>query len=311
MALVTLPTGLKGADEVLKEAFAMLGCEPWGGMSVAGWSKMSDLQRCMYRYYLKHERGLTSTFSGSASKNQDCGSFVHALLAAHYAAQLPEPYRTGEGDNEWQAYPGYRNPCPTPDQVLAALREAKAEVEALQLATGLWSGYVDHWGEDGILPVAVEMIAGDPAVHTSRYDLVFSVVDGIHDGLWIGEHKTASLPADLELWRLDGEIVGECLSWELSGLSDVFGEPLRGVCINALVKTKVPTYKRFWIPVDWNLVADFRQQRRFWEVTTTTNRKLGLWPKSYYGCKSRYDQCLFWDHCLTLSDAYLVSAKAK
>jgi hypothetical protein len=222
---------------------------------------------------------------------------------------LPAPYDNGAG--QLVGYPGYRDPCPTPEQVLAAMRQAGAEVEALQLTAALWSGYVDHWGEDGIQPIAVEMIAGDPEFHTSRYDLVFSVVDGIHDGLWIGEHKTASPPADLELWRLDGEVVGECLSWELSQLSDVFGEPLRGVCINALIKSKVPSYKRLWIPVNWNLVNDFREQRRFWNSTIHLNRKLGMWPKSYYGCKSRYDQCLFWDHCLSLSNACLVAAKVR
>jgi hypothetical protein len=305
VALVTLPTGPKSSEEVLKGAFALLGCERWGGASEAGWSTTSDMLRCPYRYYLKRVRNVGATLVGSSSAAQDIGSFLHAVLAAHYAGLLPPPYDGGSG--QLVAYPGYRYPCPTPEQMFEALRQAGAEVGALRMVQNLYDGYFEQWGyEDGWQPVAVEMCAGDPKIHTSRYDLVTLVTDGIHDGLWINEHKTASPQTDLEIWQLDGEILGEAYSWKLSGLDEVFGEPLRGVCVNVLMKGAVPRYYRLWQPVNWDLVDDFAKHRRFWSVNMQSFAKLNFWPKSHYGCNARFDRCLFWDHCATLSESFLV-----
>ena len=310
MALVTLPTGLKGSNEVIKAAFALLKCEPLGGVSVSGWSKTSDFLRCEYRYYLKHIRQVRASLVADSSKNQDVGSFAHALLALHYAAMLPAPYDSGDG--QLISYPGYRNPCPTPEEFLAALRASGVEIEAFHLAKQLWEGYTDFWGEEGFQPIGVEMSAGDPEQHTSRYDLLALVRDplGIHDGLWIVEHKTASSKTDVELWKYDGEIMGEMLSWRLSQLSEVFGEPLRGVCINVLWKPPLSRgrapYSRLWIPVNWDLVDDFAKHRRWRQSEILTCAKLNHWPRRHYGCVARYDKCPFWDHCSSLSDSFLV-----
>lgn len=295
MSLVVMPVGLKSAEQVLNEAFALLGCERWGGASEDGWSKISDLLRCPYRYYLKHVRRVCSTEMGASSKAQDTGSFTHALLAAYYAGQL-----------SFSLYPGYREKCPTPEQVIEALRACGAEVEALTEAERLWSGYLDFWGDDGLRPVAVEMPAGDAAVHTSRYDLVALVEDGIHDGLWVFDHKTTIPSVDLDQWQLDGEILGEALSWELSEESTwFFDEPLRGICINVLFKGKFPKYQRLWQPIRFEVVNDFAAHRRYWRATAEIYQRLNYWPRSHYGCRARYDKCAFWDHCLTLSDSFL------
>ena len=305
MSIVHIPAGLKPTNDVLEQAFAALGCEPWGGASVFGWSRISDYLRCPYRYYLKHVLKMRSSLVGTSSKAQDTGSFLHALLAAHYAAMLPPPY---EADGQLVGYPGYRENAPTPDELLAALRAAGAEVEALAEATRLWEGYNEHWGEDGIQPIAVEMPAGDPAIHTSRYDMVFTITDGIHDGVWIGEHKTASPVTDLDTWRFEGEVLGEVYSWRLSGLDEVFA-PLRGVCINVLLKSKVPQYKRIWLPVKEDMIADYARHRAHWTDMVNKHTRAKYWPKSHYGCVARYDRCAFWDHCATLSDSFLTPLK--
>ena len=299
MARIIVPAGWKSSEAVLDEAFKALNCERWGGASNNGWSKIGDLQRCAYRYYLKHVCGLTTAATGGDdSAPMSVGSFGHVALAAHYAALLPD-----------SRYPGFRADCPTPEAIFAALDSVGADPLALQEAHTVWSGYTEHWGDDGWTPMAVEMPAGDEKLHTCRYDLVASVEDGIHDGLWAVDHKLLTSKADVDLYLLEGEILGEALCWRLSGLDDVFG-PLAGVCINVLFKGKPvkgrPAYFRRWFPLNEELVNDFEQNRRFWQSQIQSFTKLNLWPKSHNGCVARYfDTCLFWDHCATLSPSLL------
>jgi hypothetical protein len=290
---IQLPSS-KSTEQVLQDAFALLQCEKWGGPSVNGWSHLQDYLRCPYRYMLKHVARVRATTVADSSTAQDVGVFSHAISAAHYARQLPD-----------ERYPGWRANCPTPTQLLEALEQSGAEAWALAEATRLWDGYVDHWGDDGFMPMAVEMPVGDPDLHTSRYDLVVYVEDNIHDGFWIGEHKFLSPASDLENYNLDGEILGECLSWRLSNLDDVFG-PLEGVCVNVVLKSKAPSYRRLWLPVDWNRVRDYELNRRQWNKERAARVESGVFPRSLYGCTARFDRCLFWDHCSTLSPAFLV-----
>ena len=299
MSRVQVPAGLKTCDAVLKDAFAALGCEGWGGASKNGWSKQSDFLRCPYRYYLKHELGMSATAVADSSASQDTGSFTHAVLAAHYARMLPD-----------DRYPGFRANSPAPEQLLEALRVAGAEPMALAEAARLWNNYLDYWGEDGWQPMGVEVLAGDSELHTSRYDLVALIEDGIHDGIWISEHKTAAPSTDFEQWDLHGEVLGEALSWQLSKHDEVFG-PLSGICINVLVKSRVPAYHRIWQRINPALIRDFAQNRMFWQATMNHYRKLGRWPKSHFGCVARFDRCQFWDHCCTLSDSFLTAERGR
>lgn len=294
MARIQLPSS-KSIEQVLRDAFALLKCEPWGGASDNGWSRLKDYLRCPYRFELKHIRKVRATTLSGTSAGIEIGSLGHAVLASYYGGQLPD-----------KRYVGYRPNCPTPDQMLAALEKAGAGVLELHEATQLWEGYIDHWGDDGWTPMAVEMPVGDLQLHTSRYDLVVYVEDGIHDGFWIGEHKCLSSKTDLEQFNLDGEILGECLSWRLSKLDEVFG-PLSGVCVNVLLKTRPSSYRRLWLPVDWNRVDEYERDRRLWN-REIENRALYNWfPRSLYGCTAGFEKCLYWDHCSTLSDSFLTS----
>ena len=291
---VQLPAGTKPAETVLTDAFQLLGCERWGGASQNGWSKMSDFLRCPYRYYLKHVVQAGSSLVALSSLAQDIGAYTHAVLAAYYAAMLPDA-----------RYPGFRASCPTPDRVIEALVQCGASTTAMVEVVRLWDVYIDHYGYDAWYPMGVEVPVGDPKIHTSRYDLVVDVRDGLHDGLWIGEHKTLSPRSDIETYRLDGEILGECLSWRLSNLDAVFG-PLEGVCLNVLFKGSTVRYQRIWIPVVWSLIDEFAQSRAFWQSARDTMIANGRFPKNLYGCVARFDRCLFWDHCETLSSGYLL-----
>jgi hypothetical protein len=285
-------------DAIIREACSSLGIEPWGGPSEDGWSKHADFLRCPYRFYLKHVAGMGPLVVGEGPGGDalDVGSCVHLLLACHYARMLPD-----------ERYPGFRPNCPDPETLLKAMIDAHLPLATASEVERLYGGYAEHYASETIEPMAVEMGVGVVGAHTARYDLVFYIEDGLHDGLWVGEHKTASPSTDLEEFRYDGEVLGEMFAARLQSPIDIFGMPLNGVCINALVKAKgLPRYQRLWITFPQSLINEFGTNRGYWGQQMLACEKRNLWPKNLYGCRSRYRRCRFWEHCRTQDPTRLV-----
>lgn len=282
------------ADAVLTEAFASLGCDRWGGASEDGWSRISDLMRCPYRFYLKHDARMAPVNPSPTSKALDIGSYAHAGLAVHYAAMLPE------------GYPGWQPNVPSVEALFAACEALNAGVEAMTEARQLLDGYIEHYGIEPLVPVAVEMPCGEVGIHTSRLDLVAHVTEGLHAGLWLFDHKCLTPRSDLEVFHHDGEILGEIFSWRLSDLDSVFGEPLVGACINVLFKDRIPRFERVWLAFTPELIEEFVRHRSHWRTLEDFYRRNGYWPKSLYGCSARFGRCRFWQHCCTQDVGMLV-----
>lgn len=280
-------TGILGASEVLERALKRFGCRPPGGASGDGWSGIAELQRCAYRYYLNHELRASLVGGMPATGGPlEIGTYVHAFMAAHYIRFMPE------------GYPGWQKNFPGPMELIDACEEEKYDIGALAEARRLIYGYLEHYSNEEIQPVAVEYEAGIRGVHTCRYDaLVWK--DG---GLWDLETKTmapssASRSDAFEGWYLDGEIVGQVYAWQLSGLAEKFGAPLSGVIINGLIKSKVPEYRRIEVVVPEKVVEAYARDRQFWAQQREHFRKSGHWPRSLWGCRSVYDRCHFFSHC--------------
>lgn len=300
-----LPTGVgKSFDAIVSEAFAALGCEKWGGVSPTGWSKQSDFQRCPRRYQLLHEMGASPLAVGGSTSALDIGSVGHLLLAAHYTRQLPD-----------DRYPGFRDPCPEPQAVLDALAAAGMPADIVGTVQMLYDGYVEKWANEEIAPVAVEMLAGTVGQHTSRFDLVFHVFEGMHTGLWIGEHKFLVSSTDLDDYTLHGEVIGEVLSFHLSRLHEFFEAPLSGVCLNVILKPSlrgIPTYRRKWIAVSPAAVDRYVEDRMYWIAALQALKQLPPstpWPRALNGCTNKYRRCRFFQHCRDLDDGQLVLPK--
>jgi hypothetical protein len=299
--LIQVPGGGRSLDAIIAEACKVVGIVPWGGPSVDGWSKQSDMLRCPYRFYLKHIRGVGPCAVTDTGNSLDIGSVCHLLLAARYAALLPD-----------DRYPGWQPVTVDPTVLLRALETAGLPLTVSSEVERLYDGYAEKYGAETLQPVAVEMPVGIAKRHTSRYDLVAFVEDGIHDGLWVVEHKTMSASSDIDDFRFDGEILGEMLSWELSELTAFFGAPLNGVCINALVKAKsVPRYQRLWLSCNPRDIAAYEANRILWIKQERFYREQNIWPKSLYGCKAGFRHCRFWEHCRTLDDSKLVPLPPK
>ncbi len=276
-------------NEAIDAAFKFFGCETLGGASADGWSKMSDFQRCRYRYYLKHELGAVAVDPTDQNLKipsppaLEVGGLYHAAMALHYARRLPE------------GYPGCQKDLPPPMDFLEKIEELRAEYNNVALARRLYYGYSEFYGPElDLHPVAVELAAGTAGIHTCRYDtLVWE-----EGTLWNLEHKTAAAETVdvMESWWLDGEIIGQYYAWRLSGLDKVFG-PLTGTIINLAFKSSPATYRRLKVIVPPQVIDQYIEDRMAGNVDRERCRRSGRWPRSLQGCLSRYDRCAFWAHC--------------
>lgn len=269
-------------DQAVARAFEQYGAPVLGGPSGDGWSKQADLQRCPYRYYLMHEKGVV--LPGPTAPPLEIGILWHAALACHYHRLLPA------------GYPGYHPNTPSPDQLLDAVEAVGAELANVTAARRLVWGYLEHWPLDDVQPVALEYPAGVAGVHTCRYDMV-----GWHDDeLWVFEHKSAAKETEdlMDAWFLDGEVLGEMYGWRLSQLDAVFGARLTGVIINIGFKSNPPRYRRLKVVVPEVVIRQYIRDRAFWNAERESYRATGYWPRKLQGCLSRYnDVCGFFPHC--------------
>lgn len=297
---IQLPGAGKSVDAIIAEAFRSLGCEPMGGASETGWSKQSDFQRCPRRYQLKHELGAAPLLVGEVAPGLDIGAVGHALLATHYVAMLLD-----------DRYPGFRPNPPEPFALLQAMTDAGLPMEIYALADRCLSGYLEFWANEDVRPMAVEMQAGDAQFHTSRFDAVFYTEEGLHPGLWVGEHKFLKAGTDLEEYRMHGEVLGEVLSWQLSKLDEFFGMPLAGVCLNVIfkpTKTLPPRFQRLWLSPPPEVIKRYATDRVYWlRQLMECKQRFGenVWPKALFGCK-KYRLCRYFAHCRDLDDSQLI-----
>jgi hypothetical protein len=286
------------ANEVISRALKRFGCSPPGGRSGDGWSGIAELQRCAYRYYLNNELQATPVGPGATmSTALQVGTYLHAFMAAHYIRFLPE------------GYPGWQKDFPGPMEFIDACANERVDVTAFEEAKRLMYGYLEHYSNEEIQPVAVEYEAGTPGIHTCRYDAVVWK-DG---GLWDLETKTmapttASRADAFEGWYLDGEIVGQVYAWKLANLQEKFQAPLSGVIINALIKSRVPEYRRMEVVIPEKVVEAYARDRQFWGQQREHYRRSGYWPKSLWGCRGIYDRCGFFAHCRD-EDANLIEIR--
>jgi hypothetical protein len=278
-------------DVAILRAFARWGCEPLGvGGSADGWSKMYDFQRCPHRFYLRHEVGAVPVGVGEDAPEPSqlqTGGLYHVCLALHYCRQL-EP-----------GAPGWRPNLPPPLDFIDAVEEEKPELAFVEEARRMLYGYMEHWQNDSLRPLAIESGAGIKGVHTSRYDMVAEEMNV--GGVWITEHKSAFAETTdvMEGWFLDGEIIGEVYSWRLSKLDEVYG-PLMGVIVNLGFKARPPTYKRLHVPVPESVLEDYARDRAHWGAVRDHYRRIGYWPRKLQGCKGPFgknDLCAYRYYC--------------
>lgn len=279
---------VKSIEQCIAEAYASFNVPSLGGASKDGWSKISDFQRCPYRYWALHEKEQLETIRIAPKPAAlELGALYHAMLACHYAGSCKPLEHTR---NVYDAYP-------TALELVNRVESLGGDKAIVAEATRLYLAYFNHYGnphDEGLTPLAVELGAGIEGVHTCRFDLLAERDKGV----WIIEHKTASRETRdvLESWWLDGEIIGEVYGYKLSGLESVWG-PLVGVCVNIVIKTQTPKFRRVDVVIPDSLLERYAEDRKYWTALRKASACDNQWPRKLQGCIGRYDTCQLWDHC--------------
>lgn len=281
--------GFVSIDVAARRLFENLGLPYLGGMSgLKGWSSISTFQTC--RYLWKQKYGLRrSVIDENAPKGEalEIGSIVHLLLAIHYQGIIDPTYGL------------------TVEDAIAALRALLVVPKYLDAAVALVHGYfVEYHDElEWLRPLAVEHLATDPVTGVScRWDIVFEILKpyrGQLPGVYVTNTKTArdAGHTTMEQWKNDGQILGEIDLYRRLKYEKRWGR-LRGACINLIIKTQTPAYRRSWVLPTDSILRSHVHDRAIWIAEMAVAEATGLYPRSRASCVTKFHGlCELHEHC--------------
>lgn len=286
-------SGYTAVDGAIKQLFESVGKPHLGGSSGSrGWSSVSTFQRCRYLWRHKYGSGKSAIDETQPGPEAlETGSLVHLFLALHYTQRIDPTY-------------------PVDPETARRFIELKLVTPAvLSNAWALFDGYRAFWGvEDWMRPLAVEELAVDPRTGFScRWDLVFEVTrpfENLFPGVYVADHKTAAKndAVTRDQWQNDGQILGEIDLYNRLGYHKRFG-PLRGACINLIIKTKTPQYMRSVVLPQKRVQTDHHKSLKIWDAEMRLADATGLFPRSRAACITRYHGfCELFQHCAGADD---------
>lgn len=295
VAMSTTPegSGYVGADFAMRKLFESIDKPYLGGSSGSrGWSSVSTYQRCRYLWKDKYGSGksvIDETLPGPEAL--EVGALVHLFLAIHYLQRIDVTYPVD------------------PEAAKRFLELQLVTPAVLEQAWSLFDAYRAFWGaEEWMRPLAVEELALDPRTGFScRWDLVFEVLkpfENMLPGVYVCNSKTASKNdiATRDGWQNDGQILGEMDLFNRLGYHKRFG-PLRGNCINLIIKTKVPQFFRQIVLPQKRVLNDHHRTLKIFDAEMRLAEATGLYPRSRAACITRYGGlCELFQHCAGVDD---------
>ncbi len=281
-------TAFLSIDAAARMLFEAVGQPYLGGSSGdRGWSSISTFQRCPYLWKDKYGGARSVLGDAPGPEALEIGSMVHLFLAVYYSQRIDPLFPF-----DAEAARRYLQLAPVTPAYLAA-------------AWDLFEGYRLWWGDETswMTPLAVEEQVVDPHTGAScRWDLVFRVnqpYENMLPGVYVCDHKTSSdngLVTHAQ-WRNDGQILGEIDLYERLKFHKKWG-PLRGACINHIVKTKTPQYNRSFVYPAKGILRDHRKGLQIWSAQMDLAEATGNYPRARAACITRFrGLCELFEHC--------------
>lgn len=290
VAMVTLGNGASAfvsVEVAAKALFEAAGLPYLGGSSGSyGWSSVSTFQKCPY-LWKKTYGARDAALGGDLSEALEVGSIAHIFLAIHYSRWIDPAYPL------------------TPEDARRYFMTASVTPTFVDKAWSLFDSYrVWHQEESAwMIPLAVEELAVDPRTGFScRWDLVFKVEvaqPGILPGVYICNHKSAADNSFVtrEQWKNDGQILGEINLYNALSYHRRFG-PLRGACVNLLIKTQNPQFLRAWVMPPPAILRDHAKSLLYTTGQMRMAEATNCYPRMRAACVTRYRTlCQFHEHC--------------
>lgn len=288
------PTGgdvaFLSADGGARRLFEHAGLPFLGGMSgLRGWSSISTYQTCPYLWKMQYGGGNKDVINPDMPKSEslEIGTLLHLFTAIHYQRIITPDYAI------------------SPEDAVTFLRHVLVTPAYVDYAWGLFEAYRLEYADEleWMTPLAVEHLAADPRDGVScRWDLVFRI-DRAHGGqlpgVYVCNTKTASDKGKttMDQWHNDGQILGEVDLYSRLKYEKLWG-PLRGACINLVIKTKVPQFHRTWVSPPKSVLRSHRYERAIWIAQMELAAATGLYPRSRASCVTKWrGLCQLFDHC--------------
>lgn len=319
-------------DEAVEIIFKRFGWPLLGGPSGRGWSMVSTAQKCGQLFYATCDAPVArlvrdkKTRAPFAPAPLQIGSLYHTLQALYYAAGLGGgdgavvlPNRGGLvcpslfANGSRKRTKLWKVPATAADDLLDALKamcnQPGEDVAAPNLsivleAQRVFDAHTERWGngQEDLIPLGVEVYAEHAELdYTCRYDFIGKA--GPHEahipqGVCILERKTTAWlsEAQLEGWTLDGEVLGELLCWEPSGMTNLFG-PLSSLVVDLVTKGKIPDVRRVILPPKLPAVENHARWVRWTHAQIHAWRATGVYPQNFASCYGRYGRCSQFDKC--------------
>jgi hypothetical protein len=246
-----------------------------GGPTVNGNSKWADFNRCPYRYFLKHVKGLDST---ALSDALEIGGAFHELLAIYY------------------------------EDGVAPAFDLLGKIEKVTPAIGaetrrLFESWLKFYGPKAprdlrFFTTAVELPLEQekPFPYSARIDHVITKTDGV----WIVEHKTSGARyMDLvKSYQMDAQLIGQVYLWNTSDYAKKYGKCV-GVVVDLVVKTREVSCYWEEVSIGKALTRAFERDMRHIAFERDMCERLGNWPRKRHNCSKYNRLCSFFDYCLS------------
>ncbi|MDP3767076.1 MAG: hypothetical protein Q8S13_03600 [Dehalococcoidia bacterium] len=176
-------------------------------------------------------------------------------------------------------------------------------------AERLFDAYTEFYGRGGedVTPLAIEWSAmHGPTGYTCRYDAIVRAGPNDplfpKDSVFVLERKTSawmSLKAT-DGWWLDGQVLGQLMTWKSSGCERMFG-PLAGIVIDIVTKEKTVKPRRIRIAPDLPTVKAHERIIRWMQAQIKTWEAAKYHPQNWASCwnqtESEKGQCGLWNEC--------------
>lgn len=262
----------------------------FGGPTEFGWHTIEPMFRCWREYHLAKLHPEEGRSQGS-SMALAVGTIVHEFLAAHYTPRLVQRENFAPSNGA------------TPEALYQHLSEngyAEEAAEAWRLFDYYklrYNGQDTYTGEDAkILNIEHEVRRALPngRPYSVRADLVVELPDGV----WVVDHKTAARASVefVEGWQVEPSILG--LFW---AFQSVYGDRLRGVSINGIVKTTAPKFTRNMYCVDQRMIDDWIRMVSYRTGEEGMAQNSG-WPVNFSACfrkmGSFVGKCRYFERCI-------------
>lgn len=258
-----------------------------GGGTPYGWHTFATRFQCWYKYHLSEQLKVDRFYSPALA----IGTLLHEILATWYSTPLgQDPSEQIDKMIEVCRINGYEKAVEEVMRLMEAyLYYWQAGGKVIKDSKGNVISRPDDFFAPGTEIVAVEeMLQTDtPFNYTCRMDLAIKRLDGI----WVVDHKTArALDDSVTDWAMQGEILG--LLWLAQKR---WGNQVKGLIINLIVKTKTPKFERLVFRLrPRNIQMHVDAIKALLEIQPIAE-KLG-WPRNLTGCNSGF-KCAYFDLC--------------